>query len=129
LVLQKEHSIKDQEVITSELKIEIKSRLTTDQTRDQEISLSIRDLWFDEGKTTREDKPVLLTSSIRTKKSLPKDKSILIRYFIPHPTNANDGFHFLFLIHSEVEVPESHPNFSPTIDTPTRFLQRKNKQS
>jgi beta-lactamase regulating signal transducer with metallopeptidase domain len=129
LVLQKQHSIKAQDAITSELKIEIKSRLTPDQTRDQEISLSITDLLFDEGKTTGEDKPVLLSSSIHTKKSLPKDKSILIRYFIPHPTNANDGFHFLLLIHSEVEVPESHHYFSPTIDIPTRLIQRKNKQS
>lgn len=137
----KQYSLLYRDVITSELvpntdacveagtKVEITSRLNQDQTLEQEISLYHSFLLPDEEKKTGEEKPVLLSSSIRTKKSLPKDKSILIRYFIPRPTNADDGFHFLFLIHSEVEAPESYHYFSPTIDTPTRFLQRKNKQS
>jgi beta-lactamase regulating signal transducer with metallopeptidase domain len=137
----KQYSLLYRDVITSELvpntdacvevgtKVEITSRLNQDQTLEQEISLYHSFLLPDEEKKTGEEKPVLLSSSIRTKKSLPKHKSILIRYFIPHPTNANDGFHFLFLIHSEVEAPESYHYFSPTIDIPNRLIQRKNKQS
>lgn len=137
----KQYSFQYRDVIASELvpntdacvevgtKVEITSRLNPDQTLEQEISLCHSVLLLDEEEKTGEDKPVFLSRSVRTKKSLPKDKSMLIRYFIPHPTNANDGIHFLFLIHSKVDVSESYPHFSPTIDIPTRLIQRKSKQS
>ncbi len=137
----KQYSLQYRDVIASELvqntdacvevgtKVEITSRLNPDQTLEQEISLCHSVLLLDEEKKTGDDKPVLLSSSVRTKKSLPKDKSMLIRYFIPHPTNANDGIHLLFLIHSKVDVSESYPHFSPTIDIPTRLIQKKSKQS
>ena len=104
--------------------LEITSRLNQDNTLDYEIRLSCSDLSRDEGKTPEEKKSVFLSKSIQTKRTLLKDETILIRYFIPHPTDSNTSTHFWFLIQSKVEphVPKfnhSMPDFDHRIFSPT----------